>query len=168
MVDKRGKWNAGDAFDLDKANKLLDDASARNLANDLRRHMGADALKPHKPLLAGPGVGKSGLPLNSKRNRPPVTAAQMSGLHQGAMDFAAANKSPAARSGSKDGDLLSSMAQRLQKLEQMNNVLKSELREKNDKIIQLEDQNQKLKLAADDDSIEHIARITVERDNYKS
>ena len=63
-MDKRGKWSVGDAFDLDKANQLLDDSSARNLANDLRKQLGKDALKPHKPLLAGPGVGKSGIPLS--------------------------------------------------------------------------------------------------------
>ena len=36
-MEKRGKWNVGDAFDLDKASDLLDDKMARNMANDLRR-----------------------------------------------------------------------------------------------------------------------------------
>jgi len=56
---------------------------------------------------------------------------------------AIANRSPAGRSASgKDGDLLSSMAQRLQKLEALNNSLKKELQEKSDRIIALEDENE--------------------------
>ena len=74
-MDKRGQWNAGDAFDLDKASNLLDDNMARKMANDLRNHIGVDALKPRKPLLSGPGVGKSGLPLSQNRSKNRVTAA---------------------------------------------------------------------------------------------
>lgn len=63
-MDKRGKWNVGDAFDLDKASGLIDDKMARNMAADLRRHLGPDALKPHKPLVSGPGVGPGGIPIS--------------------------------------------------------------------------------------------------------
>ena len=60
------------------------------------------------------------------------------------------------------------MVSRLQKLEAMNAALKNELKEKTQKIQVLEDQNGKLTMAASDDSIDHIAKLTVERDNYKS
>ena len=49
----------------------------------------------------------------------------------------------------------------------MNGVLKKELAEKNARIVQLEDQNAQLTLAADEDSIDNIAKLTVERDNYR-
>ena len=76
-------------------------------------------------------------------------------LHKASKDLAAIhNRSPAGRSGSKDGDLVSSMVARLQKLEAMNTALKSELKEKNSKIVVLEDQNAKLKMAASEDSID--------------
>ena len=103
---------------------------ARNMANDLRKQLGADALKPHKPLISGPGVGPGGIPLSSGRKQV-YAGAGGSGLHGAAKDLATiASRSPAGRSGSKDGDLLSSMAQRLAKLESLNQALKSELREK--------------------------------------
>jgi len=57
------------------------------------------------------------------------------------MDFGAIHNRSPARSGSKDGDLLSTMAQRLSKLEALNTALKQELREKNDRIVTLEDHN---------------------------
>ena len=63
---------------------------------------------------------------------------------------------------------MSSMVARLQKLEAMNAALKNELKEKTQRIVVLEDQNEKLTMAASDDSIDHIAKLTVERDNYKS
>ena len=139
-MDKRGKWNVGDAFDLDKASGLIDDKMARNMAADLRKHLGADALKPRKPLITGPGAGPGGIPISSGR-RKAHGGVSSSSLHGAASDLAAIAKSPAGRSGSKDGDLFSSMAARLSKLEAMNASLKSELREKTDRIISLEDQN---------------------------
>ena len=45
--------------------------------------------------------------------------------------------------------------------------MKSELREKNEKIRVLEDKNDQLTMAASEDSIDMIAKLTVERDNYK-
>ena len=36
MVDKRGKWNVGDAFNLDDAVGMIDDKLARNMAKDIR------------------------------------------------------------------------------------------------------------------------------------
>ena len=157
----------GDAFDLDKASDLIDDKMARNMANDLRRHLGADALKPHKPVVSGPGIGPGGIPISSGRKNV-YGAAGSGGLHGAAKDLATiASRSPAGRSGSKDGDLLSSMAGRLSKLEAMNAALKKELAEKNAKVAHLEDQNRQLAMAAGEDSIEQIATLTVERDRYK-
>ena len=63
---------------------------------------------------------------------------------------------------------MSTMMARLGKLESMNLALKSELKEKNTTIAHLEDTNSKLRLAASDDSIEEIAKLVVERDNYKA
>ena len=52
-------------------------------------------------------------------------------LQKATKDLAAIhNRSPAGRAGSKDGDLMSSMVSRLQKLEAMNAALKNELKEK--------------------------------------
>jgi len=62
---------------------------------------------------------------------------------------------------------MSSMVQRLGKLEAMNTALKNELREKTAKIMHLEDKNKILTKAASQDHIEHIAQLTVERDRYK-
>ncbi len=90
-------------------------------------------MKPHKPLLAGPG----GIPISAARSK--ALNNPGSGLHSNARDLAAIHNRSPARSGSKDGDLVSSMAQRLAKLEAMNAALKSELQEKNAKIIRLED-----------------------------
>ena len=80
-------------------------------------------------------------------------AAGASGLHGAAKDLATiASRSPA-RSNSKDGDLVATMAARLSKLEAMNAALKKELAEKNAKIAHLEDKNEQLTMAASDDSI---------------
>ena len=89
-------------------------------------------------------------------------------MHGAAKDLATiASRSPAGRSSSKDGDLLSSMAQRLSKLEAMNAALKNELREKNNHIVALEEDNRQLTMAASEDSIDQIAQLIVERDRYK-
>ena len=66
-MDKRGNWNFGQAFDLDQASDLIDDKMARNMAHDIRKQLGADALKPHKPLISGPGAGPGGIPISSSR-----------------------------------------------------------------------------------------------------
>lgn len=67
-MDKRGKWkydaSNATAFDDEQAMNMMDDKMARNMAADLRKHLGADALKPHKPLISGPGAGPGGIPLS--------------------------------------------------------------------------------------------------------
>ena len=116
----------------------------KNMASDLRRQLGADALKPHKPLITGPGAGPGGIPISSGRRGMHNKVGAQGGLHGASRDLAGAaihNRSPAGRSGSKDGDLMSTMMQRLGKLEAMNLALKSELKEKNSKIMHLEDTN---------------------------
>lgn len=143
------------------------------MASDLRRQLGADALKPRKPLITGPGAGPGGIPISSGRRvmHNKVGGGAQGGLHGATRDLAGAaihNRSPAGRSGGKDGDLMSTMMARLGKLESMNLALKSELKEKNTTIAHLEDTNSKLRLAASDDSIEEIAKLVVERDNYKA
>ena len=49
----------------------------------------------------------------------------------------------------------------------MNVSLKKELKEKTHKIAALEDQNAELTMAASADSIDHIARLTNERNNLR-
>lgn len=60
-MQKRGQWNVADAIDLDKASELIDTKMGNAFADDLRRELGVDALKPNKPLLvpnSKPGLGK--------------------------------------------------------------------------------------------------------------
>jgi hypothetical protein len=55
-MDKRGKWNVGDAFNLDKVSNdfLLDDKSANKVLGDLKKHMGPNGFPSHKPVISGP------------------------------------------------------------------------------------------------------------------
>ena len=74
------------------------------------------------------------------------------------------SRSPAGRAGSKDGDLISTMASRLQKLETLNTSLRCELKEKMGEISILKDQNEMLSLAASRDVQTQIENLTLERD----
>ena len=145
---------------------------ANKMAADIRRQLGPNGLQPHKSVITGPKVGPGGVPISSNLGRRGAKPTTVSSLHGAARDFGAMQNnhrvSPSGRSGSKDGDLMSSMVARLQKLEALNLTLKSELREKTTKIISLDDENGRLRLAAADDAVDQIARLTVERDNYKS
>ena len=49
----------------------------------------------------------------------------------------------------------------------MNAALKNELREKNNHIVALEEDNRQLTMAASEDSIDQVAQLIVERDRYK-
>ena len=40
MDFKRGKWNVGDSFDLDKASEMLDDNMCKNIMGDLKKQLG--------------------------------------------------------------------------------------------------------------------------------
>lgn len=51
------------------------------------------------------------------------------------------SRSPVRRAGSKDGDLIATMASRLQKLETLNTSLRCELKEKMGEISHLKEQN---------------------------
>ena len=90
------------------------------MAQDIRRELGPNGLQPRKPVITGPGSGPGGIPISAARQKVHGGAAGRgsaisSNLHGASKDLAAiANRSPAGRSASgKDGDLLSSMAQRL-------------------------------------------------------
>jgi hypothetical protein len=37
QYNKRGDWNVGDSFDLDKASDLIDDKMQKNIIADIRR-----------------------------------------------------------------------------------------------------------------------------------
>jgi len=54
MVDKKGNFNFAD-FDLDKAYDMIDDKTAKRVAEDIRKHLGPNGLQPHKPVVTGPG-----------------------------------------------------------------------------------------------------------------
>ena len=117
-MDKRGKWNIGDAFNLDDASAMIDDNLARNMANDIRKQLGANALQPHKSVVSGPGVNRSGIPISSsRRSQHNVNMAQPGyALNKNTKDLGGAamqHRSPAGRSGGKDSDLMSSMVGRL-------------------------------------------------------
>lgn len=60
------------------------------------------------------------------------------------------------------------MIARLQKLEALNISLRSEIREKTEQVHLLKDQNKKLTMAASSDAYEQIAKVTLERDDYKN
>jgi UBX domain-containing protein 11 len=122
------------------------------MADDIRKQLGPNGLSLHKPVVSGPG----GIPISSGRR----------GVHAGIGSSSHNLRSPA-RSGSKDGDLQSSMIKRLQQLEALNQSLKSELKEKNEQVWQLKEQNQLLSKAASADSYSQIAKISQERDKYK-
>ena len=98
------------------------------MAEDIRRQLGPNGLSLHKPVVAGPGIGPGGIPISSGRSK----------------QYGIAGGSPAARKRSNDGALEQSMVQRLQKLEALNQSLKSEIREKSEQVMLLKDQNKKL------------------------
>lgn len=96
-------------------------------------------MQKHKPLLAGPG----GAPISSGRQ-------QVHGV----------------RASSKDVGLQDSMLKRLQQLEKVNQSLKLEIKEKNDLVHTLKEQNGLLMQAAGEDNYQKMVKLTAERDNY--
>ena len=158
MVDKRGKWSVGDAIDLEKVSDMIPDKMARNLAEDIKRQLGPKGLTKHKPVITGPGAGPGGVPKSSVRKNSSGPAA----------GSAAGMKAPSpVRSSGKDGDLMSTMLNRLQQVEALNLAYKKELAEKQELIDQLKDRNKHLTVASSADSFEQIAKITADRDKYK-
>ena len=69
MVDKRGSWNVSDPLDLTQVEAMLDNNVANRIANDLRKEMGANALKPNKPLLGDPRALLGGKALDINNNK---------------------------------------------------------------------------------------------------
>ena len=65
---------------------------------------------------------------------------------------------PSNRAGSKtrDGDLLSSMSQRLAQLEKLNQALRSEVKEKITRVRCLEQENENLRLTSDAASLQEV------------
>ena len=60
------------------------------------------------------------------------------------------------------------MVKRLQQLEKLNQSLRFELKEKNETVYALKEQNNLLTQAASEDSFKTIAKLTLERDDFKS
>ena len=55
MDFRKGQWNVGDAFDLNKASDLIDDKMAKNLVGDLKRQIGPEGFpKPRASKDGGP------------------------------------------------------------------------------------------------------------------
>ena len=63
-MEKRGQWNAGSAFDLDRPSDLIDDKMMKDVAADIRRQLGPNGLSLHKPVVSGPGIGHGGIPIS--------------------------------------------------------------------------------------------------------
>jgi hypothetical protein len=42
MDFKKGNWNVGDAFDLEKAADMMDEKMAKNIMGDLRKQLGPE------------------------------------------------------------------------------------------------------------------------------
>jgi hypothetical protein len=56
---KKGNWHItdlGEPLDLDKVQDMIDDKMAKNVADEIRKELGQNGLKPHKPLLAPTAV----------------------------------------------------------------------------------------------------------------
>ena len=87
-------------MDLDKVSDMIPDKMARNLAEDIKRQLGPKGLTKHKPVITGPG----GVPKASIRKSSQGAAGNAAGIKA---------QSPV-RSGGKDGDLMSTMLNRLQ------------------------------------------------------
>lgn len=125
---KKGDWNIADLgspLDLDLCEDLIDDKMARNVANDIRRELGAAALKPHKPLLApsaGGGLRPSKDPQFSKliggdpKKSPAAGKKPLSKVPSGAniqQDWMQRAVAAAPPKQSKDQELLTQMTKRL-------------------------------------------------------
>jgi len=70
-------------------------------------------------------------------------------------------------SGTKDSDLLTSMAARLSQLEKLNQSLRLEVKEKGLTINTLKLENEKLRLASDTNNVKEVSEIIQERDKYR-
>lgn len=185
---KKGDWNIADLgspLDLDKCEDLIDDKMAKNVANDIRRELGAAALKPHKPLLApsangglrpskdpqfskliggdpkkspaGNGAGKLPVQKLSKVPSGPNLQQQQDWMQ----------RAVAAPKQSKDQELLTQMTKRLAQLEGVNKSLKLEIREMHEKNAGLKAQNESLRALTSADSIQTLDSLKKERDKFK-
>lgn len=68
---------------------------------------------------------------------------------------------------SRDQDLFTSMASRLTKLEQLNQSLRLEVKEKTIQVRCLEDENTSLKMVADKSMLKEVKHLRIQRDEYK-
>lgn len=50
MDFKKGNWNVGDAFDLEKAAELMDEKMAKNIMGDLRKQLGPEGFPKPAPV----------------------------------------------------------------------------------------------------------------------
>ena len=51
MDFKKGKWNVGEAFDLNAASDLLDDKMQKNILGDLKKQLGPEGFPKPTPVL---------------------------------------------------------------------------------------------------------------------
>ena len=61
---------------------------------------------------------------------------------------------------------MTSMMQRLSQLETVNKSLRLEVKEKTLQVNTLQNENERLRLASSDDSVDSIAKLIVERDKF--
>lgn len=62
---------------------------------------------------------------------------------------------------------MTQMMQRLSQLESLNKSLRLEMKEKTLQMNSLKTENERLRLANSSESVDNIAKLIVERDNYK-
>jgi len=146
MDFKKGAWNPGQAFDVGDISSLLDDKSAKRIANDLKY-----AMPPKPNRKASDGV-----------HNPFVKASDF-----GKKGKVGAKKSAHSRGSSQDKDLMSTMMTRLTALEKVNRSLKKEIQEKSIKIDELEKENQRLQITSNSSYHAKYTELERDRDNFK-
>lgn len=119
MDFKKGQWNPSKAFDVNDLSALLDNKSAKKIAQDVKYSMPPkpkqSKAEPHNPFIKASDYGKKGK-IGPKKS--------------------------SSRGNSQDRDLMSSMMSRLTALEKVNRSLKLEIKEKALRIEALEKENE--------------------------
>jgi UBX domain-containing protein 11 len=144
MEFKRGEWKPGKAFNVGDITSLLDDKSAKRIAEDAKFAMPPKPRKEndggHNPFVKASDYGKKGKLGHQKGG---------------------------SRGNSQDRDLMSSMMSRLTALEKVNRSLKKEIQEKSVKIEALEKENEILTVACNSDYHKKYKEVQDDRDKYK-
>ena len=69
MDFRKGKWNVGDAFDLNKASDLIDDKMSKNLVGDLKKQIGPEGFPKQRASREGDALF---FPIEASNDRIPA------------------------------------------------------------------------------------------------